>query len=154
MHRNQHRLVHFTTILITGVGLVIFFFWFISRPALAEYKTTPSSTFSLEPSSPEQAPMIIPLAQNGITLDGNCDSGIEYADALALDFADAGGVTGTVYLMHNSDNLFVCMVGAQGTYASRYGRVYLDTDNGQEAYSGPEDYGLQVTIEDSSISRP
>ena len=136
--------------LLGGFALVVAVFWLLATPMPTGAKLASLETF--EPRSPNLAPAIIhiPQAKDPITLDGYCKQA-EYYDAGAFQFSDASSsVSGTVYLKHDNQYLYVCMAGVLGSYDRRFASVYLDTDYGQEVYAGPEDYGLRVNITDTS----
>jgi hypothetical protein len=136
--------------LLGGFALVVAVFWLLATPMPTGAKLASLETF--EPRSPNLAPAIIhiPQAKDPITLDGYCKQA-EYYDAGAFQFSDASSsVSGTVYLKHDNQYLYVCMAGFLGSYDRRFASVYLDTDYGQEVYAGPEDYGLRVNITDTS----
>ena len=85
------------------------------------------------------------------TFDGFCGYD-EYADASTYDFDEAPPETGSVYLKHDDDYLYVCIVGVQGSNADRFASVYLDTDNGAEEWAEGDDLSLRVGILDGSQS--
>lgn len=86
----------------------------------------------------------IPLV-NEADVDANCG---EYGQAAMATFQDANGVTGAVYLQHDSSNLYVCMEGAAGTFSDRFASVYLDPqgDGASYDFARQDDYGLWVDI--------
>jgi len=102
----------------------------------------------------EAAPAVSPLQPQtvvtipyavGNEVDGVCGS-LEYSGARVVGFTDAGDVEGVVYLQRDDNALYVCMIGAKGTKAERFASVYLDTDNGREAWAEEDDYSLRVSI--------
>jgi hypothetical protein len=119
-----------------------------------------ASTF-LGPASPgtasgvqaPQAPsgagvFVIPPAVNGSPkLDGNCD---EYPGlgAAVQTFSDGGGVIGKIYFIYTPDLLYVCMKGSQGTFQSRFGRLYINptADGSSYVYAKTSDLGFRVNI--------
>lgn len=92
------------------------------------------------------AALTIPTSQTPVVLDGTCDTLSEYPDAAIQTFGDAFNIQGTVYLQHDADNLYVCVVGAAGTFADRFVSVYLDIDNGREPVAEADDFSLRVAI--------
>ena len=94
---------------------------------------------------------VIPLAASA-TIDGSCTPAGEYADALDLPFADAFGVTRTVYVKHDNFYLYVCLVGSAGTFAPRFASVYLDTFNTHLSVAGSTDYSLRADILTGTLS--
>lgn len=88
---------------------------------------------------------VIPLAAPA-TIDGACTPAGEYADALALPYADAFGVTRTVYVKHDNLYMYVCLVGSAGTFPARFASVYLDTFNSRLLVAGSTDYALRADI--------
>lgn len=109
----------------------------------------PSASLASPASSPNQ--ITIPYGDTPVTIDGQCDPG-EYREAVSLPFADAYEVTGTVYLKHDDTDLYVCMLGAAGSFDQRFARVYLDTDNAAEPWAQGDDLAFQVDIADGAMS--
>jgi len=97
---------------------------------------------------PSQAQTMIPLGSQA-DVDASCG---DYTDGASFEFSDAFGVTGTVFLKHDADYLYVCMEGSPGQNPDRYARVYLDTDHGQEAAAEADDLALQVDITEGTES--
>ena len=105
------------------------------------------------PTSPT-AGMPIPRLPVGVgapTINGNCTD-VGYTTGITLPFVDQGGAAGLVHLVHDNNSLYVCLIGAKGTNNSRFGGVYLDTDNGRETAAEADDYALRVTILGSAMS--
>lgn len=94
-----------------------------------------------------QASLVIPQARNPVVVDGRCDpASPEYSDALLETFMYPTGFQGRVYLKHDANNLYICLIGMLGRDERRSASVYLDTDNGKEKYAEADDYALQATI--------
>lgn len=92
--------------------------------------------------------LTIPASRSTPKIDGLCLSA-EYADAIILPWSDGGTApNGKVFLMHNGGYLYACMQGIPGTFASRFGRLYLDPngDGGSYTYAKENDYAMQVGI--------
>jgi hypothetical protein len=81
-----------------------------------------------------------------VVIDGRCDLNREYAGASTLTFVDVGGQLSTAYLKHDAQNIYVCVIGAPGRFASRSYGLYLDTDYGREKYATEDDYALRASI--------
>lgn len=94
-----------------------------------------------------RTPTSIPRTGKVPEVDGQCDQD-EYADAVVFEFPDAFEVIGKVFLKHDANNLYVCMVGASSinSTVSPFTSVYLDTNNGRESFAQNEDLGLRVAI--------
>jgi hypothetical protein len=97
-------------------------------------------------------PILIPRERYTVTVDGVCNAQTaEYADAATFTFTEtnpAGGpFSATVYLKHDNTFLYACMTGLHGAsnYAP-YASVYLDYENGQEAWARYDDLELQTGI--------
>ena len=118
---------------------------FASSPAYADEGAPPALRYADAPSQ-AQASLVIPEAKNPVVIDGRCDPASEYSDALMQTFMYPTGFQGHVYLKHDANNLYVCMIGMFGGDERRLGSVYLDTDNGKEKYAEADDYALQATI--------
>ncbi len=97
-------------------------------------------------------PVSIPLSEAGMNINGNCDLQSEYAAAAKFTFPDSYQTTATLYLQHDGKTLYVCMNGSYGTLKERFGRLYLDRDDGREPVAQDEDYALQVMIADGAMS--
>jgi hypothetical protein len=97
------------------------------------------------------SPYTIPFGRSSVRIDGNCSS-FEYFDALKVNFVDGNNTTGIVYLKHDQQNLFICMVGAQGSYASRFAAVYLDPDGRGEPFPSADELSLRIGITDGSMT--
>lgn len=89
------------------------------------------------------AAITIPNGSRSVKVDGNC-SLKEYQDAVGLSFIDGNGTTGTVYLKTRGAYLYICMVGAVGSYPGRFASIYIDPDFGREAYPHSDDLSLRV----------
>ena len=104
---------------------------------------------SLPPSEPATTDALAPAAEITIPTgtaadtDGSCN---DYGDAASFEFADANGMTSTVFLKQDGEYLYVCLEGVLGQNPERYARVYLDTDYGREAFAEEDDLALQVDI--------
>jgi uncharacterized repeat protein (TIGR01451 family) len=97
-------------------------------------------------------PIYIPEATQSISLDGVCDQS-EYSDASELLFSDYG-ISGTVYLKHDSTNLYVCMKGkgSSDMLNNRFASVYLDPENDSGSFADKADYALRVEIITGTLS--
>jgi hypothetical protein len=99
-------------------------------------------------SQPLATPLSIPELPIGVPapiIDGNCSAN-EWGFALSESFTDANGISGTVRLLHDTNNLYICMTGEKGSFASRFASVYLDTDNNQSPFADANDYALHINI--------
>ena len=142
-----------------AIGLVLITFVLIglaAAPARAINQAAPIEPAKSERPALSAASLQIPPGL-ATTIDGTCDPAGEYADALPVQFADYGGapgatVTRTIYLKHDNTNLYVCMVGAVGTDARRFARVYLDTLDSRQPIAGATDYALQADILSGTLS--
>jgi hypothetical protein len=127
---------------LAALGLTLFALaLLIASPAAASAAPADSSPTSAL--TAPQARIVIPLGATAKP-DGRCDPRAEYGDAATFSFTDAFGVVGTVYLKHDGTNLYVCMMGAAGSFGQRFARVYLDSDNGRETYAEADDYAFQA----------
>ncbi|OIO92851.1 MAG: hypothetical protein AUK03_09195 [Anaerolineae bacterium CG2_30_64_16] len=132
-----------TSAVLTAAGLfVLALALLVASPAAvaAAPISSPSATVLVQ----QQGPIVIPQGTAPVKVDGRCDPRAEYGDAASYPYTDAFGVTGQVYLKHDGTNLYVCMVGAAGSFGQRFARVYLDTDDGRETYAEADDYALQA----------
>jgi hypothetical protein len=129
------------------------FFPFASPTPRLSPTPRPSPTAAILPTStPGPAGIItIPTARNPVQLDGRCGFQ-EYSDAYVATFVDGNNTDGRVFIKHTDSTLFVCMVGAQGTYAARFASVYLDPDNRRESMPFPDDLSLRVGITDGILT--
>jgi hypothetical protein len=93
----------------------------------------------------------LPVGAGSPTVDGSCNDN-QYGSADIVTFPDAGGMTGTVKLIHDTSDLYVCYQGALGTFKDRFASVYVDTNNGRESLAQADDYGLKVMISGGAIS--
>jgi hypothetical protein len=96
--------------------------------------------------TPPPTSVVIPADSTPVTLDGRCEIGAEYARATVLSYVDVQGATGTAYLKHDADAIYVCFVAPAGTPGLSFFGVYLDTDLGREKYATEDDYGLHVDV--------
>jgi hypothetical protein len=92
--------------------------------------------------------LTIPTTSAPISVDGICDTTAEYAKAQVETFTDGNGNLATVYLIANTDMLFVCMHAQQGVLPTRFGRVYLDPqgDGSNYVFANQGDDAFQVNI--------
>src|SRR3974377_2511267 len=66
----------------------------------------------------------LPVGVGAPAINGSCDDA-GYTSGITLTFADQGGATGLVHLVHDDNNLYVCLTGAKGTNNKRLAGVYL-----------------------------
>jgi hypothetical protein len=120
----------------------------IASPLISTSISTAPNSAAL-PLAPTLDLVTIPPLGVGITLtiDGIC-SQAEYSTSAAYSFVDIGNTVGTVYLVHDESYLYVCMVATKGTFASRFGSLYLDPQgNGTTyTYAQQDDFALRVVI--------
>lgn len=81
-----------------------------------------------------------------ITLDGVCSLEEYEGTASIFNYSDLNGVTGQVLMRHDGTNLYACVIGKKGSYASRSWQLYLDTNNAAEAAPQADDIYLAVGI--------
>jgi hypothetical protein len=96
--------------------------------------------------APRADPLGIPYSQLPSDVDGVCDLPGEYGDARVFNFTDAGQFQGQVFVKHNGELLYVCMMAAPGTLKERFASVYLDRDNAAEKIAEADDYSLRAEI--------
>ena len=123
------------------------------RGAIAASSEEKPAAFPSEEPGPSE--VLLSPAQTTIPLGSAADTDAscgDYSDGASFEFSDAFGFTGTVFLKHDGDYLYVCMEGVFGQNPDRYARVYLDTDHGQEAAAEADDVALQVDISDGTES--
>jgi uncharacterized repeat protein (TIGR01451 family) len=90
--------------------------------------------------------LAIPFAPNANpAIDGVCE---EYGSAVTTTFLDGDGKSATVYLMHDGDQLYVCMQASPGSFSDRFGSLYLDPQGDGSSYdfAKADDYSLRVKI--------
>ncbi len=100
------------------------------------------------------AGMPIPKLPAGVgapAINGDCNDP-SYTLGVTLTFTDQGGAIGLVHLLHDDNNLYVCLSGAKGDNNKRFGGVYLDTDNGREVVAEADDYALYANIIGGALS--
>ncbi|MCZ7571579.1 MAG: hypothetical protein M5U01_23775 [Ardenticatenaceae bacterium] len=97
-------------------------------------------------------PVIVGRLKTPVKVDGLCDPHAEYADASSFDFLDADQVTGRLFLKHDDQNLYVCMIGAAGQFQDRFATVYLDTDNLREVFAEADDLALRAEVVSGATS--
>ena len=106
--------------------------------------------------TPPPTAVTIPDDKTGVKIDGICDLKNEYANAATLSYVDAISVntpqTGTIYLKHDTDNIYICIQGSVGRFSSRFFGVYLDTNNGREQLPQKDDLSLRITMAQGVIS--
>ncbi|MDT8307372.1 MAG: hypothetical protein RRC07_15685, partial [Anaerolineae bacterium] len=106
----------------------------------------PTTAMSQAPSTPEapaqNAVLDIPLV-NEADVDGDCS---EYEAATKGTITYPDGTEATVYLQHDSSNLYVCLDAPRGTYDDRFASLYLDPqgDGAGYVFAQKDDYGLWV----------
>ncbi len=88
----------------------------------------PDLTVTPKPSLPSGT-YIIPVGDSSVTIDGVCNIATEYNDALREIFQDFDQQTGTVYLKHDGEFLYVCMEGAVGTNPDRFVSLEFATNS-------------------------
>ncbi len=94
----------------------------------------------------------IPFSQVAPTIDGTCDTEVEYGDGAFFNFFDAQQFQGMVVAKHDGKMLYVCMIGAPGSVKERFASVYLDRDNAAESVAEADDYSLRVGITTNDLS--
>ncbi len=138
MHQRTARL---------SIHLIMLALWLVTLVAQAAGATGLPGTAAGRAGIAQQADgrLVIPFSQTAPKVDGNCG---EYTDAVAKPFDDGGGKTGTVFLKHNSNLLFVCMRANPGTFEGRFGSLYLDpqADGSSYDFAQKDDYALRVNI--------
>jgi hypothetical protein len=81
------------------------------------------------------------------TIDGTCSAN-EYTGGAVFPFTDgpAGTGTGTIYLVHDSSNLYACIVSPPGSFATRFDSLYLDPQGNGTTYTfaQQDDYSLRI----------
>ncbi len=145
----------FRLVVPIAIGLAVIAFALIGLMAAPVRAIDHESAAPIDSASP-----IVPLAPNLTviplatppTINGVCDPAGEYADALALPYTDAFSTTRTVYVKHDNIKLYVCMVGAAGTFDARFASVYLDTFNSRLLVAGSTDYALRADIITGTLS--
>ena len=125
---------------------------FINQPAGAATPGTPdgspvkAASASLPQVTIPNSLMTIPEVAAGVspTLDGSC-SQTEY-NGVNKSFPDGGGGTGYIYLVHDADFLYVCIVSPAGTYSTRFDSLYLDPkgDGPASTYAQQDDFSLRL----------
>ncbi|MDQ3250389.1 MAG: hypothetical protein M3Q45_14415, partial [Chloroflexota bacterium] len=98
---------------------------------LIEYTPPPTDVTIVEETAP-------------VTIDAACTRA-EYANATRLEYVDAFGQVGAIYLKHDAANLYICIEGALGRAENRFFGVYLDTDNGREKQAESDDLSLRTS---------
>jgi len=91
-------------------------------------------------------PIVIARTANMLVVDGNC---ADYDPASALNMVDDNHQkVADVFLVHNADQLFVCVRATPGTLYEHWIEVYLDPNNDGALfnYAQPDDWGLRVQI--------
>jgi uncharacterized repeat protein (TIGR01451 family) len=138
LHRTARIVAHLTMLVLLFASLIVPASA-ASRVGGADVAGSPAATAATG------GVLSIPFSQLSPKPDGSCS---EYADGLALPFADGGGATGTVYLKHNASLLFACMKAKPGTFAKRFGSLYLDPqgDGAGYVYAQQNDYAMHVDI--------
>ena len=116
-----------------------------SFPPFASPTPRPTATAIPTSTSMPSGMINVPTGFFSVQVDGRCGSR-EYSDAFFGTFIDGNNTEGRVYIKHDASNLYVCMVGALGTYADRFASVYLDTDNRRGSMPYPDDVSLRVGI--------
>ncbi len=109
-------------------------------------KPVEGATTSFSQNAPQ--PILIPKVPIGVpapVVDGACNK-LEYSTGFSASFNDASQVTGSVFLVQDSQYLYVCVTGAAGQKNDRFYAVYLSTQNKTVGFAGPTDYALDVDI--------
>ncbi|HEX7566934.1 MAG TPA: hypothetical protein VF355_00055, partial [Anaerolineaceae bacterium] len=79
--------------------------------------------------------------------DGAC-SQTEYNNGLFVNFPDgpSGTGTGSVYLVHDANYLYMCISSPMGSNPARFDSLYLDPqgDGTTYTYAQPDDYSLRL----------
>lgn len=121
-------------------------------PALTRVPVLPTSAAPPAPAASLQGVLTIPASQNPVEVDGFCSPN-EYGDVTPEAFDDAGG-TGQVYLKHDGTTLYVCVQAQPGSFAERFGSVYLDPqgDGASYDFAQQDDYALRVNLSNSARS--
>ena len=135
----------FLTPLLIGLALPIGLAVIISAAPAIAHPIDPVRA----PTAPAADGFGIPLLPVGVgvpDINGACNDNQYGSFATQVTFADAGGVTGTIYLMHSLTDLYVCVQGAEGGDKGRFFSVYLDPDNSRDRLAQPSDYGLKVMV--------
>ncbi len=147
----------FRLIVPITIGLAVLV---LALSALAVAPVTASvSAAPLDPSvpivtQPLTNPLSIPLLPIGTPapdINGTCDAN-EWSAAITEQFSDGGGVTGTVLLLHDGTNLYVCVKGGSGSLPTRFFSVYMDTDNSQSPFADANDYALHIQLVSGATS--
>ncbi|MFN8597864.1 MAG: hypothetical protein U0559_16985 [Anaerolineae bacterium] len=126
-----------------------------ATPARAIDQTAPIDSPHLDRPARPAGPLQIPIGTAPSKFDGQCPTGqvgTEWGDALAVNYPDLQGISGTVLLKHDNNYLYVCLQVATGTSPNRFASVYLDTLDTRSHFAGPTDYGLRANILTGTLS--
>ena len=96
--------------------------------------------------------LVIPKIPVTPKIDGDCS---DFAGvALQQTITYGGGAQGTIFLMHDGTNLYVCLLGMTGSFFDRFGSLYLDPqgDGSNYIYAQKDDYSLRATIPGTTLS--
>ena len=127
--------------------------WMVSSPAAAvssvKMHDSPDKSVSAE-LQPAADLLTIPAVAVGTgspKVNGACDQA-EYSNGLYVTFPDGPGGTGTgnMYLLHDANSLYVCIISPMGTYPTRFDSLYLDPqgDGTTYTYAQQDDFSLRL----------
>jgi hypothetical protein len=100
------------------------------------------------------APLILPIPEvaagvSSPSVDGACDT-TEYSSGWVETFIDGPDVPGTgigyVYLVHDADYMYVCIISPKGSLETRFDSLYVDPqgDGSTYTYAQDDDYSLRL----------
>lgn len=130
---NAHIRIHIATVVMVMIAAV--------RPAASAAHANALA-----------GPIVITRTTTAHAVDGNC---ADYAPASALPMVDGNNQpVADVFLVHNIDNLFVCVRAIPGQLYEHWIEVYLDPngDGTTYTYAQPNDWGLRLQVINTTAS--
>jgi len=90
----------------------------------------------------------VPVGVGSPKADGACTKA-EYVSGLFVDFADGpGGIgTGSVYLVHDANYLYMCITSPMGTDKARFDSLYVDPQGDGTTYTFAQQDDLSLRLD-------
>jgi uncharacterized repeat protein (TIGR01451 family) len=119
--------------------------------AAAPAGASQAATKALSASNPNLISIPVLSAQQTFTYDGKCDQAEYNSNSFLFD--DGGGTqNASVWLIHDSTYLYVCMNAPAGSNPDRFSSLYLDPqgDGSSYQYARQDDYSLRKRIDNNA----
>lgn len=118
---------------------------------LRTHEANPSRALTSKHQAVADGSHLIPRGRISVLLDGDCD---EYSDGLTEYFAELGDEAGVVHLLHDNEDLYVCIEAASGVDLERGFSVLMGASSAKESVAGqPSPYRFSVKVQGEATDR-